>query len=331
MILGKFKQLAMPTRLTLLHLSGVPRFGGGKLNAIYIGNGANLQFLEEFFFATAQRTTIYDRLYPWGFKAKLRPFKDRVDLALLELPPLWTPWLSQTVRIRVPAWLRQEIFLPETRNAQGWLLPRSVERECARQIRRHSYEVDFINDADSLLQFFREFYRPYVQSRFGAGAYVDSETQFMARHQGQMLARLYSQSAWLLGVMLQRRGDTLRFGRFGARHNPPPPGASEVLDHFVIQHMHQQGVRRVVMGDTRPCLSDGVFRYKARFGAVPRPTLMPQATLGIDIYRWSDTLVQILMQQPLLRWQQGSACVWKCTAAGQIALAPWQSSDKVKT
>ena len=176
--------------------------------------------------------------------------------------------------------------------------------------------IDFTTANDAMEVFFRNLYRPYVQARFGTESHVDEEKTFMDRCRGQTLARLHAGDDWVAGLLLRQRGESLRLGRFGASSNPPSPGASEVLDTLVIRHGYAHGVRRIVMGDTRPCLSDGVLRYKARFGAAIRPTLFPQPTLCISVRGWSDAVTAALAEQPLIAFRRRKPHVWRVSGAG---------------
>jgi hypothetical protein len=330
-ILRKLTQLAAPLRLTIARLRGPARFGGGELSAVYAGNGTNLSFLRELFLSGGQLESLAEGVHPLSLSGAAEPAARDADLLLCELPRLWAPLLPSSATIRVPAWVRQEIDLPPTPGPQGWLLPRAVERETARRIRRHGYRVDFTSESEAKELFFRNFYRPYVQSRFGAGTFMDTEEVFMERARGQTLARLHGNGQWIAGLLIHRHGRSLRFGRFGAASDPPAPGASEVLDTLVVHRMHERGVRRIVMGDTRPCLADGVMRYKARFGARIRPTLFPQPILGIGISRWSAAAAACLDQQPLVRLHRGTPHAWRIRNDGRIALEPLSDGESANT
>ena len=76
----------------------------------------------------------------------------------------------------------------------------------------------------------------------------------------------------------------------GAPHDYSHPGASEVLDTLLIHHAREHGADRIVMGDSRPCLANGVLRYKAKFGARIASTLLPQPVLSIAVRRWSPAV-----------------------------------------
>jgi hypothetical protein len=301
MIIHKLSQLTGPTGLSALRLEGTARFGAAPLSAVYLGNGSNLEFLSGLFFEQPARQTLEPRLHPLALRRVLRRVAAHADLALYEVPPLWVATLPRAATIRFPAWLRQEIRLPHGPEARRrWLLPRDVERETQRLIRRHGYVIDFTTAEDFKRLFFQQFYRPYITSRFGPGATIAAEGEFMERCRSQTLARLHAGPRWVAGLLFQQRGRTVRFGRFGAADDPPAPGASEVLDTLVIHHARDLGVRRIVTGDSRPCLADGVLRYKAKFGAHLTSTLLPQPVLGIEVRRWSPAVRECLERQPLL-------------------------------
>jgi hypothetical protein len=118
-------------------------------------------------------------------------------------------------------------------------------------------------------------------------------------------------------MLLDQRGRTLRLGRFGAVSDPPPPGASQVLDTGVIQRAVDSGVDRIVMGDSRPCLADGVLRYKAKFGATIVPTRFPQPVLAIFVRRWNSAIATCLREQPLVAMRGGKP--YACRVEGPPA------------
>ena len=200
----------------------------------------------------------------------------------------------------------------------------------ARLIRRHGYVIEFTTDEEAKRLFFRQFYRPYVQSRFGAGSVVAEEGGFMKRSRVQTLARLRAASQYVAGMLFERHGRTLRFGKYGAATDPPPAGASQVLDTLVIRHALESGVDRIVMGDSRPCLADGVVRYKARFGATIRPTLFPQPSLAIEVRRWNSAISTCLREQPLVAFRGGKPHAYRVAASGAasgIRLEPLENPN----
>jgi hypothetical protein len=258
---------------------------GSVIRARYVGSGDNRDFLLRLVMDEPRECARYALpSYAHVAKAVGREAtiaSERIDVVLTDLPPFWQMLTPQRAQYRFPAWVRQELALPP--RGSEWVLPRAVEREAARLARRYEYTLDFVTDEISQRRFFHDLYRPYVLQRFGSGAIVVTERDFLARARSCTLARLHEKGRWTAGLLLERRGTTLRFGWFGALGDPPPPGASDVLDVGCIRRAHSDGVRRVLLGHSRPSLTDGVVRYKQKLGASLCAVRYPQAHLGITV------------------------------------------------
>lgn len=223
--------------------------------------------------------------------AAFREAAHGADVVAVELPWLWQFALPAGAELRFPSWVSQEIRAP---HGGALELPPGVRKEAMRHLRRENYTVDFADAASHVDAFYRDFYRPYVTQRFGARALVVDLQRFRAVGRGMSLARLHAHGHWVAGMLFRRAGTTLQLGWFGSRTAPARAGASEVLDLHVIEHAAALGARRAVLGHSRPSLADGVVRYKARFGAVMRPTRFPQRVIGIDARRPAPDVAQAL-------------------------------------
>ena len=313
-MLDDFRRLVLPTAANIVELQGTARYGGEPLRALYAGAGTNLEFLRSLFFDQCEQRQSGRRASLLRYGSALAAQASSADLWLIERPPLWAKLLPANGAITLPAWIRQQLRLPRLMPESGRLLPRLLEKEVRRHIRQQGYSVDFVSQPDALREFYRRYYRPYIESRFGAGAIVVPEPLFLRQGAGQVLARLHADGVWIAGLLLKQHRSTMRLGWFGQDRNPPPPGASETLDGACIRYAHEKGVRTLIMGNTRPCLADGVLRYKAKFGAEITATRFPQIELAIDVRRATPGVMQALEQQPLIGLRTGIPQVWKAVA-----------------
>ncbi len=204
------------------------------------------------------------------------------DVVVAELPWLWRGLLPAGAALVFPAWVSQEI---RAADGEPLVIPASARKEAMRHVRREGYTVELADGAAAAPRFYHEYYRPYVAQRFGVGALVVDEARFRATARGMTLAKLVAGGEWVAGLLFRVAGGTLSLGWFGSRTLPPPAGASEALDAWVIGHAAERGARRAVLGHSRPSLADGVVRYKARFGAVIRATRFPQRMVAVDVRR----------------------------------------------
>jgi len=237
------------------------------------------------------------------------------DLVAMEVPWAWQRCLPDDTQWRMPAWVSQEIRAPDHGPI---VLPVPLRKEVRRHERRQGYALRFSTDEADVRRFHATLYRPYVEARHGSGAVIVDERQFFAVSRGMTLAVLTSAGEWVAGLLLQRQSTTLHFGWFGSASTPPRCGASEVLDARVLEWAAQNGIRRVVMGHSRPSLADGVVRYKRRFGAVVRPTRFPQRILGFRIQRGSPALVAAIEAARFVGFRDGQIEVYQPQPASQV-------------
>jgi hypothetical protein len=275
---------------------------GTEVRARYVGSGVNRDYLLSLVMdEPRERARHCLQSYaqvPRAVSAAGGPNGGEVDVVLTDLPALWSMLTPRRAQYRFPAWVRQELSLPSADAA--WVLPRAVEREAARLARRHRYTLDFTNEQDSLHRFYRELYQPYVLARFGSGAIVVAERDFVATSGGCTLAVLQQDGRWTAGMLLERSGAELRFRWFGASCNPPPAGASDVLDVACIRRAHSDGVRTVLLGHSRPSLADGVVRYKQKLGARLCAVRYPQSQLGIAVDKGQPAMFARLNRRRLV-------------------------------
>ena len=304
-ILRHARLLMGPLPLQKIRIDGCLKESGDPVRILYSGSNDSLAFITGLLFSAHE----------------VAPGQGTQDCSLViaERPPAWRVLENPAADIRIPAWINQYIDLAAARASGHALFSRHLRREVERQTRRSGYALDFSTADADRLQFFHDLYRPYVQARFDHQAILVAESDFMQQSAGQSLARLHSNGVWIAGMLLKRRGNALKFGWFGARGSPPPPGASEVLDALVIQWAAAQEFEKIVLGHSRPSLRDGVLRYKRRFGARIRATPFPQPQIGIDILKCGDALARRLDAAALIRVQDANIWMHRVDACNGVA------------
>lgn len=297
--------LATPIALPVERLEGRLHGSNAPVSMTFAGTSATADFVAGALFTIERRTPVGRLQTPFELRrAAFGSLTIGSDLVVAEVPPIWRFCLPADMRLRMPAWVSQEIRADK---GSGIVLPAQLRKEVARHSRREGYELTQSDAAADIRRFYAELYRPYVMARFQAGAVVVAEDRFFDVSRGMKLAILCVDRAWIAGILFRRRGNTLDLGWFGSVSAPPRRGASEVLDAGIIELAAAQGAQRVVMGHSRPSLADGVLRYKSRFGAAVRPTRFPQRIVGIQVQRSSPALIAMLNGARFLSFRQGQA------------------------
>jgi len=311
-LLHQARRLVTPRGCQVLRLGAAGATDTPGLAAVYAGTGQNLEFLRRLFAPGGPSNTLATLPSPIGLGASARRvLLDSDELLLGDLPPAWAAACGLPQDIAVPAWLRQQVSLPAT----GHLLPRHLRREVERLRRRFDFRVEFDNDPRRHAEFYDRHYRPHVAARFGPEAILVPRDYFLQRSASQMLACLYLDGQWVSGQLLAREGEVLRFGWYGSRHESLPVGSSEVLDAACFDFGRGHGVQRVVLGSTRPSRADGSYRYKAKFGAVPVATRLPETVLTVQVRRWSPAVVTALRSAALVGLRHGRPITWEVVDA----------------
>ena len=300
--------LATPLALPVQRLEGRLFGSGNPVTLVCAGAPSTADFVAGALCEVVQRTHVGHLRNPFGLRGdEFRDLCAGADMVTMEVPRAWQACLPAGTHLRMPAWVSQELRAARS----PYTLPAPILKEVRRHSRRNAYELGFSTDVHDIRRFYANLYRPYVVARFGAGAVLVDEPQFLAASRGMTLAMLSAAGDWVAGLLLQQRGSTLHLGWFGSASMPPRAGASEVLDACSIEWGIARGVDRVVMGHSRPSLADGVVRYKSRFGATVRPTRFPQRTIGLWVRRWTPALVAGLNAAKFVSFRAGEACVYE--------------------
>ncbi|HSW33971.1 MAG TPA: GNAT family N-acetyltransferase [Steroidobacteraceae bacterium] len=307
--------LAVPVAQPVQRLAGTLIATGAPVTIAYAGDPAAAEFIAGALCKVERREPVGRLGSPLELRSEaFVALAAAADLVAMEVPWAWQRCLPDDTQWRMPAWVSQEILATDLGHI---VLPVPLRKEVRRHERRQGYEMRFSTDDADVRRFHAMLYRPYVEARHGSGAVIVDERQFFAVSRGMTLATLTSAGEWVAGLLLQRRATTLHFGWFGSASVPPPPGASEVLDARVLEWAAQNGIRRVVMGHSRPSLADGVVRYKRRFGAVVRPTRFPQRILGLRIQRSSPALVAAIEAARFIGFRDGQIEIYRPESESQ--------------
>lgn len=292
----------MPVALPVQRIAGTLAGSNDRVTMVYAGEAPAADFIAGALFDVEHRADIGRLGSPLELRSEtFREMSSGADIVAMEVPWAWQRCLPAGTQLQMPAWVSQEIVA--TRGSL--FLPAPLRKEVRRLARRHGYELHFTTDEADVRRFHATMYRPYVEARHGSGAVLVDERQFFAVSRGMTLAVLTATGEWVAGMLLSRHATTLHLGWFGSASAPPRSGASEVLDARVVEWAAQGGVRRIVMGHSRPSLVDGVVRYKRRFGAIVRPTRFPQRMLGLLVQRWSPALAAAIEAARFLSLRDG--------------------------
>src|SRR5262249_47714396 len=152
--------------------------------------------------------------------------------------------------------------------------------------------------AEAYERFRRELYEPYVRGRFGElGVVLPPHAFRHARRRGYLLL-LEDDGGPRAGAVLVRERQALRVLAFGATAAREARVALGACYSHAIRLAVEHGFRHLALGTARPVLTDGVLRYKRKWGArLGRPDTFDRFIL---VHRNTPGVRDVLTAAPLV-------------------------------
>lgn len=286
--------------------------GGEEASLIVAGDPSLARYLLGRFFQGRPSIRSLGFVPLRGLSFRLGAFFEHGDLILGVVPRRSAQTLSTDQVLKVPEWVDYACF----RDAEGCLhIPdNSSVQSDLRRIRKFGLTTRVTHDPAELRFFIHSMYRPYMKKRFGSMDLQIKSTTIARRfrHGGLQLAE--SAHGPMAGEVFSTTASTVTSFTMGAREDKPEAvqrGALGALYAGSFALADQLGSSCLNFGGCRPVLSDGVTRYKRKWGGriVHREAAFYEFVISWK--RMSRTVRSFLNSNPLLfRTETGFSGVW---------------------
>ncbi len=205
-----------------------------------------------------------------GLSAALDRLAAEADLLMVRLPRGLGRLRLDDRYLRVPEAVACRAEVP----ADG-ALPARARRSQSRNLRllrraRLGWRVS--HRREDFERFYESMYVPFARQRFGAQASTRSRPRLLSSFlRGGLMWIVDERDEVLGGLIYSVERDALvsvAAGTAGGDVELLKRGVMPATDAFAFELAHRLGLRYCDMGLSRPCLTDGVLRYKSRWGAV---------------------------------------------------------------
>jgi hypothetical protein len=142
-------------------------------------------------------------------------------------------------------------------------------RRNVKKMKNSGFEYDLTNDAAWFDRFYYDMYRPYAVARFGDNAAIDRYEKLRDYFEEGSGLVIKQHGEAVGAVILIIRDRTLYFYRVGmvdGDDSHTRDGASTAMYYYTALLAHSWGCDGVDFGHSRPFLTDGVLRYKLKWG-----------------------------------------------------------------
>lgn len=191
----------------------------------------------------------------------------------------------------VPEWVGTRLRVPEDLE-QLVRSGGSIKRDMV-LVRRHQYRPVVTQGAQDCDAFYGSMYLPFARKRHGESAFLRSRQDLRRRVARGGILWVQRDGRRVAAVLFERKADTLDLLALGTADGDlslEREGAVAALYYFIVKWAREMGCRTVDFRGSRPSLTDGLLRYKSKW--------------GVTLYDKPDSYHDLL-----LRWRQGNSVV----------------------
>ena len=265
-------------------LTGPSRVDGAPLRVVTDLARDGLGYWTGLLFASAPaRHCLGSARGPLGVGERALP---EADVTLLRLNRLFRRRARARGHLTVPAWVQSSLDTRRSLEAitEGARSGRNSRKRDMRQAQKAGYHPVFTRGPAEVQTFFADWCVPFLQNRFGSASVAISTD--WARQMGRVCEVMWIERDGTRhgAALLERRGRALHGILFGLRD--PAAVRDGVLSAgycFMIERAVREGYDAFEFGGSRPVLSDGILRYKLKWGAVLMPVVQwDYFAVGVD-------------------------------------------------
>jgi len=271
---------------------GKSRFTGNSISVLFATKPKSLHYLGNHFFEPGHVTRLVTKCWLWRISHVSRTIDPAPTLLLLEMG-VGNKKLNLLGDdfLKLCFWVRGEIDLPLDQQ----VVKKKDYKEQLRRIRKAGFEVELARDITQLENFYNNMYLPLVLGSHGESANPMSKQSFIENYEKLDLLLIKSQGQAVAGELVAYEKTIPELRALGVKDRDPNHLKSGVIGacyHFGLQHLLKKGYTKVDLGPTRGLFSDGVLKYKRKWGMrAAEPTT---SFLLIKIVNWSQEVNALL-------------------------------------
>lgn len=287
-------------------LRGVTQGTGREGSLLIVGEEPWAHYLPRRFFAGEPTREMLGRIgmreLP-GFLNRLRP---SVDLTIARVDRLSGRRIFTKEYLAVPEWVGTRLVV--TGDLERHVRSGGSIRRDMTLVRRHGYQPVLSDGREDLDTFYDSFYTPFSHGRHGELTAVRAVRDLRRRVRRGGILWLQRDGRRVAGILFEAKEDTvdlLALGTLAGDLELVKEGAVAALYYFIINLAQQRGCRVVDFRGSRPTLSDGLLRYKSKWGAHLHEKTDSYYDLFVRWSRPSDVVKEFLARTPLIFRDEG--------------------------
>jgi hypothetical protein len=312
--------LSMPVVL----LRGPSRYSGQPWTVLMAGAHHAIDNIAHRYFACPPQRETVGSLPLWRVSATLQRLGASVDLVIAYVDRLSARLFFRSNYLRVPESVGSWLAVPDDLNKLK-RTNRSVKADL-RRIRREQFTFTVSHAEEDCETFYHTMYVPYLRKRHGELAVIRSLPQVRCIFRRGGVFWVLCEGQRIAGQLFSQRDGVLSCVGMGMADGDPSllrKGAIAATYFFSLQYAQSQGLTRIDLGGSPPALSDGLLRYKRKWGA--RLTAKPQTPYDYLLWwrRPTEQIIALLAHRQLIfrkagQWAAVTALDPGCVATPEL-------------
>lgn len=238
-----------------------------NLNLAYVGNNSrNRSYYNNLFYGSEARVSYIGRIYYKRIVKSLKENHPDCCFIIWEYLGFIRRYLKNKPFFIIPLWIKMKIDINEPLSLLK-KKSRSGFKNIDRLIRKYDYTCEITNRLDDFKDFFHNMYIPFAQVRFGERVSVLPFEEVIDDNSVKELFLVKSNSNVMAGTIVKFDNGHVTMSFLGVKQrwiSSLKNGILGALYFFVIESLQNRGYKQLLIGDTKPFLTDGTTQFKIR-------------------------------------------------------------------
>ena len=255
-------------------VSGRSKAGDTELKCMFVAPSLFTDNVSELIFSETPKILEERRVFTPFLRSFLKNSKPNFDMCITSLAKGYSFIVQPVATFVGQSLVDQKI---DTRN--GWEGVR-INLSRRNRTRVNDFETKYglssvlSDDPNDLSFFYHQMYSPYSLARFGKRAVIDTFQQIQALFEGSFLMFILRNGERIAGVLCRTEKRRLTYFRAGIVNGDEEMlecGAMTAVYYYMVDYAVKNGLHELDALGSKPFLNDGIYRYKASWGAAAEP------------------------------------------------------------
>lgn len=306
---------------------------GLPVSTAYVGHYDNYAFVLNRIYADYEVVERQEGIHSLHAPRWLDRWTDRATLLFADVELLYNWPFRRASYLRIPQWVRQKYKVPATWPEVMGSFRRNTKKTDLRKVRKFGLTYRITRSESDFADFYHQMYVPYLRERFRDEAIIEPEAKVLRQcHKGELMQILRGEKI-VAAVLLHLLEGRLAYVWVGVPEGLSEDlfqGAFSAMYYFTILHGYLQGCHDIDFLGSRPLLSDGLFRYKRKWGTYVEDSPVPRGDILIRPQALDEPLQHVFRRNPfIVRSGRGltGKLLWRGSPATEEDLANFHEQN----